>query len=345
MNLESCEFMKKIRLLVVVFILAVLFGTTNVYAKNPYKQKFNFNGNMLTNCTWYAWQQALDKTGVSLPGWGNAATWYESAKKAGFEVGSAPRAKSIVVWSWYNNGKNLGHVGYVERVSGNKIYVWDSDSTCYDQNYAPFKECLANSVSEDTERECYKNAKIIACEESASYWNSPGDLIGYIYLDKVPTTPTTKKVTTTKKVSATTTTLPTKSNNAYLKDIILSVGNITFKKDIFEYSFDVDNKVAHLTIEALAEDDLATVEYPQDPDLKEGENKLEIKVTAEDNSSLVYTVTVNRLAKAIMENTVENKSEKQTKDNLLLICVVSAIVLVSLIIILIVIKLKNIKNL
>jgi len=115
--------MKKIRLLVVVFILAVLFGTTNVYAKNPYKQKFNFNGNMLTNCTWYAWQQAHDKTGVSLPGWGNAATWYESAKKAGFEVGSAPRAKSIVVWSWYNNGKNLGHVGYVERVSGNKIYV------------------------------------------------------------------------------------------------------------------------------------------------------------------------------------------------------------------------------
>lgn len=339
------SFMKRFKLFIIALALVGLFSYTNVYAKNPYKEKFKFNGNMLTNCTWFAWEQAYRRAGVSLPSWGNAATWYESARKAGFEVGSTPRAKSIVVWSWYNNGKNLGHVGYVESVKGNKIYVWDSDSTCYDENYPPFKECMDNSVDQTTSEACYKFAKTIACENNAAYWSTPGDLVGYIYLDKVPTTPTTKKVITTKKITTKeTTTAPIKSNNAYLKDIILNVGNITFNKDVFEYSFSVSNDIDYLTMEVTTEDDKAMVSYPKENKLNEGENKLEIKVTAEDNTSLTYTIIINRLAKEIKEGLVEEKKVKNKKDDLLLTCIVSAIVLVSLIIILIVIKIKNKKS-
>lgn len=79
--------MKKV-LFIFIFIFS-LFLKANVYAAgNPYKKTFNYNGHPLTNCTWYAWDQASRKAQVNLPGWGNAATWYNSAKNAGFEVGS-----------------------------------------------------------------------------------------------------------------------------------------------------------------------------------------------------------------------------------------------------------------
>lgn len=283
-------------LIILLTIISCFILTQNVYA-NPYKKTFKFNGNELTNCTWFAWQKAHDKAGVSLPGWGNASTWYESARKAGFEVGNTPRAKSIVVWSWYNNGKNLGHVGYVERVSGNKIYVWDSDSTCYDQNYAPFKECLANSVSEDTERECYKYAKTTACEENASYWSSPGDLIGYIYLDNIPAT--TKKITsrkittsTTKKIIEEITTTEI-AITPYLKNLETNIGNIKFDKDIFSYEINIYSEDNYIFISAINDDNDFTIEGDGKRDLIVGKNEYSIKVRSSEGNETVYKITVN----------------------------------------------------
>ncbi|MBQ4530953.1 MAG: GBS Bsp-like repeat-containing protein [Lachnospiraceae bacterium] len=98
---------------------------------NPYS-----GGN--SNCTWYVWQRANDKIGVQLPGWGNAGTWYESAKNAGYSVGTEPKADSVVVYS----NSYVGHVAYVESVNGSQIYVseggyYTNGTKGYHEGWAP----------------------------------------------------------------------------------------------------------------------------------------------------------------------------------------------------------------
>jgi surface antigen len=51
--------------------------------------------------------------------WGNARSWLSSARRDGYAVGSVPKAGAIVV----TTDSILGHVAYVESVSGNSILV------------------------------------------------------------------------------------------------------------------------------------------------------------------------------------------------------------------------------
>lgn len=175
--------------------------------------------------------------------------------------------------------------------------MWDSDSTCYDQNYAPFKECLANSVSEDTERECYKYAKTTACEENASYWSSPGDLIGYIYLDNIPATTkkiTSKKITTstTKKIIEEITTTEI-AITPYLKNLETNIGNIKFDKDIFSYEINIYSEDNYIFISAINDDNDFTIEGDGKRDLIVGKNEYSIKVRSSEGNETVYKITVN----------------------------------------------------
>ncbi|MCR4702173.1 MAG: RICIN domain-containing protein [Saccharofermentans sp.] len=71
-----------------------------------------------TNCTYVAWRECYNATGHALPGWGDAGTWFNSAKNAGYSTGSTPKANSIVVWSG-----SPGHVAWVSAVNGNSIYI------------------------------------------------------------------------------------------------------------------------------------------------------------------------------------------------------------------------------
>ena len=91
---------------VLLFLLA-----TPVFA-NPYSGGWS-------NCTYGAWQAAYEQTGIQLPGWGNAGTWYDSAANAGFSVGTTPRAKSIAVWT----DSGAGHVAYVSAIDGDRMYI------------------------------------------------------------------------------------------------------------------------------------------------------------------------------------------------------------------------------
>ena len=100
-------------LLVFVLVSGIFTSPVKVYA-NPY-------GGGDGNCTYTAWRLAYANTGIQLPGWGNAGTWYNSARNAGFTVSTVPRAKSIAVWSGGPNG--YGHVAYVTEVSGDQIYI------------------------------------------------------------------------------------------------------------------------------------------------------------------------------------------------------------------------------
>ena len=154
--------MKKHLISLVISLLLCSNNILNVYAaSNPYSE----SGPYGTNCTWYAWKMANERAGISLPGWGNAKNWYNDAKKDGYEVGTTPRANSIIVWGGWTS---YGHVGYVETVKDNILYVWDSTGPCVDRNDPEFIECMENGTSEETDKICYANAKRVACEYTIS---------------------------------------------------------------------------------------------------------------------------------------------------------------------------------
>jgi len=282
-GLGKGEFMKKIISLILVLVLIAPIKVKA--ATNPYKKTSSYG----INCTWYAWRQAHDKAGVTLPGWGNANTWLNYAKKAGYETGTTPRAKSIVVWKW----SNYGHVGYVERVSNGKIYVWDSEGPCTDNEDPDYKECLANSPSESGDKECYKKyGKSIACEYDATYWSVPGDLIGYIYLDKAPTKPNNN--TSNSGTQTNSNTPLKKSNNANLKSLTISDIDFTFKKDTLKYTFEVESNTEKVEIKAVVEDKKAKVDGVKEYPLVVGLNTIKIEVTAEDKTKKTYTLEIKR---------------------------------------------------
>ncbi len=124
----SCAiiFIKVIKLKKIFTIILILLNVSIVNAiSNPYKE----TGTYGTNCTWYVWNYVYKNKGIALPSWGNAKNWYKDASADGFEVGSTPRANSIVVWgSW----TSYGHIGYVESTDGNTIKVWNSARSCID---------------------------------------------------------------------------------------------------------------------------------------------------------------------------------------------------------------------
>ena len=121
---------KSISTAVILIILILNFFVGQVIAandaNNPYNNDFG------PNCTYYAWQRAYDKLGVVLPGWGNAGTWADSARSAGYKVDYNATADSIAVWPcsnyyigayWYGDG----HVAYVESVSGSTMHISESN--------------------------------------------------------------------------------------------------------------------------------------------------------------------------------------------------------------------------
>lgn len=128
--------MKKMKLgkLIVCIMLfasiAVLGKGEALAASNPYPNQQNVDGDSYYEvpCTWFAWQQVYNNTGIALPGWGDAVNWFERAKKAGYATGSVPKPGAIAVWS----GDYYGHVAYVIEGSGNWFRVKEGGRTDLD---------------------------------------------------------------------------------------------------------------------------------------------------------------------------------------------------------------------
>ena len=302
----------------ILFLMPFLFMNNVQADSNPYKQAGPYG----TNCTWYAWKMAYEKAGVALPGWGNAKEWYNDAKNSGYSVGKTPKANSIIVWGGWTS---YGHVGYVEKVSGNTLYVWDSTGPCIDKNSQNYKDCIANSVSEDTDRICKQNAPKVACE----YTISPDEygITGYIYLNGVPQ----KSSYTAPKVET------KKSNNANIKAIKLSDGKIEIKQDVLKYEVKVKNETDNLKVEATLEDEKTKIEGLGNYALKIGENEIKLKTIAEDGTSKEYILKVIRPIKNVKVNLKEMKN-KNEKNNIL------PILYILLIVILIFVVIKGVKN-
>lgn len=182
-----------------LLIVTFMMGVTSVNAAtNPYNQKEKVPNNeqdKMTNCTWYAWQQAYDNLGVELPSFGNATSWYVNAKALGWHVGEEAKANSIAVWG----DTNEGHVGYVVSVNGSQMTV--NEGGVYDVvrdvddegNIISIKYTAYNGTG------IYNANQLSTLIGESRYEddiNSP-KLIGFIYLDYIPST--TTSITTTKK--------------------------------------------------------------------------------------------------------------------------------------------------
>ena len=87
------------------------------------------------------------------------------------------------------------------------------------------------------------------------------------------------------------------SSDASLMSLSLSAGSLSpvFVSDTYTYTADVGNAVSGVTVSAEANHNEATVAVVGGANLVVGANTITITVTAEDGTSGVYTVTVNRL--------------------------------------------------
>ncbi len=113
------------------------------------------------------------------------------------------------------------------------------------------------------------------------------------------------------------------STNAYLSNIVVSQGTLTFEKNTFEYTVNVDRTVSSIDITATTEDPNAQMQMNKvaytsphtltiSP-LESGDTEVTILVTAENGSTLSYKVTINKeadlastITSAIFGHTIKN---------------------------------------
>ena len=86
----------------------------------------------------------------------------------------------------------------------------------------------------------------------------------------------------------------TYSSNNNLKSLGIEGFTLSpeFSKDKLEYSIEVPNDTKKITITSLKEDDKASVSGAGEKDVSEGNNKFEIKVTAENGNVKTYIINV-----------------------------------------------------
>ena len=108
------------------------------------------------------------------------------------------------------------------------------------------------------------------------------------------------------------------SNDANLKNLGITPNEYDFKgfrKAITSYSCSVPNEASEIKIYAEASNSKSKVEGTGLQKLNEGKNSFEIKVTAEDGTTKVYTLNIERLAKTEETPQEEDKEEEKTDEN------------------------------
>ena len=88
-----------------------------------------------------------------------------------------------------------------------------------------------------------------------------------------------------------------RSSNNNLKSLSIDKGNISFNKNTLNYNVNVDSNVTSIKINASIEDSKASFVSGYNPrtvNLNYGNNAIQIKVKAENQSIKTYTINVNR---------------------------------------------------
>lgn len=131
-----------------------------------------------------------------------------------------------------------------------------------------------------------------------------------------------KTVTTTITVKAPSTTTPetpvTKSSEARLRDLGITPNDFKgFKRDITTYNVEVPNNVSKVNVYAKPVDSKATVSGDGNVTLKEGLNKVDVTVTAEDGKTKkTYTLNITRKAESDTTEEQNTASSEARLSNL-----------------------------
>ena len=109
-----------------------------------------------------------------------------------------------------------------------------------------------------------------------------------------------------------------KSSNSYLKSLVIEGVKFSpvFNKDKMEYTAVVSGDKEKINVTGELEDDKATVEGFGEKELKEGINKIEIVVTAENGTTRTYTISVTRKEKNPIEVTINKKKYTVAKKDI-----------------------------
>lgn len=112
------------------------------------------------------------------------------------------------------------------------------------------------------------------------------------------------------------TTTPTekeKSKDSTLSALTVKEGTFTpeFKKDVKEYALTIPYETSEVNVTATPTDSKATVAVEGNKDLKEGENTVTVKVTAEDGSASNYVIKVTRKRVPVALKSLVVKYENQ----------------------------------
>ncbi len=109
-----------------------------------------------------------------------------------------------------------------------------------------------------------------------------------------------------------------KSSNSYLKS--LSIDGVkyspAFNKDKMEYAAVVPGDKEKITINGEVEDETASVDGFGEKELKEGLNKFEVKVTAENGEVRTYVISITRKEKNPIEVTINKKKYTVVKKDI-----------------------------
>ena len=107
------------------------------------------------------------------------------------------------------------------------------------------------------------------------------------------------------------------SSNNYLKS--LSIEGYQFKekfdKNTLEYTVDVPNGVENVLVKATLEDNKSSIKGIGEQTVLEGENVLEVKVTAENGTEKIYKIKVNVLELDPIYVTIDNKKYTVVRKN------------------------------
>lgn len=104
-----------------------------------------------------------------------------------------------------------------------------------------------------------------------------------------------------------------RNTNNYLKTLKIENANIEFDKNTLNYSVIVKNNINKINIMATTEHSTATVSGIGEKALKEGSNKFEVKVKAENKTIRTYTINIKRLTKD--EDVSSNTNLKELQIN------------------------------
>lgn len=104
-----------------------------------------------------------------------------------------------------------------------------------------------------------------------------------------------------------------KSKDSTLSALTVKEGTITpeFNKDVKEYSLTIPYETSEVNVTATPTDSKATVAVEGNKNLKEGENTVTVKVTAEDGSASNYVIKVTRKRVPVALKSLMIKYENQ----------------------------------